>query len=368
MRDTWYLPLATALVLLAADVEAAPAGNILRVGDMQRSTPPPARRSRPSCRRASSRRHARKAGCSSPSTSGGRRPPASSWAATWDDRSGGDGSPGKFDLPPNPGDYAYGTNDHDLVALPNGDVLYLTGAWTRRPLAPKPAWFDVAYRKSFGPGARGNLMVWRSTDRGQNFSYVSSSTRPGSATAPARCRSFRFGSRLRQPAAAGVEHGRQRRQLVQVDRATGHLYLTFQCVGFLQDKTVTDHFHLSTVRLNKTLLAGSVDGGASWRLLGTIPVASWRFGIVPLHGGQQVALGAGTFVASPQEPAGELEHRPHRRLGSGRHVGLGRKLYKAPNSRGSVTPTSGLRPSWRTSGTCPRSCCWPSRRRCGTAG
>ena len=80
---------------------------------------------------------------------------------------------GTFDAPPNQVDYAFGTNDHDLVALPNGDVLYLTGAFTRRPLTPKPAWFDVAYRGSFGPGARTSLMVWRSTDCGATFHFVS---------------------------------------------------------------------------------------------------------------------------------------------------------------------------------------------------
>jgi hypothetical protein len=32
--------------------------------------------------------------------------------------------------------YSFGTNDHDLLTLSNGDVLYITGAFTRMPLAP----------------------------------------------------------------------------------------------------------------------------------------------------------------------------------------------------------------------------------------
>jgi len=76
------------------------------------------------------------------------------------------------DGPANPGDYGWGTSDHDLVSLANGDVLYLTGAFSRAPLNPKPAWFESAYRLTFGPGARSVLVAWRSTDCGKTFHYV----------------------------------------------------------------------------------------------------------------------------------------------------------------------------------------------------
>jgi hypothetical protein len=78
-----------------------------------------------------------------------------------------------FDAPPDSRDYRFGTNDHDLVSLENGDVLYVTGAFSRATLYPKPAWFDVSYRGDFGPGARSNVMVWRSTDCGRTFHYLS---------------------------------------------------------------------------------------------------------------------------------------------------------------------------------------------------
>ena len=56
--------------------------------------------------------------------------------------------------------YYFGTNDHDLVSLSNGDVLYITGAFSRMPInllggagplgqvqTKEPAWFKDTYRK-----------------------------------------------------------------------------------------------------------------------------------------------------------------------------------------------------------------------------
>lgn len=132
---------------------------------------------------------------------------------------------GTFDAPPNQVDYAFGTNDHDLVALPNGDVLYLTGAFTRRPLTPKPAWFDVAYRGSFGPGARTSLMVWRSTDCGATFHFVSefdpAQAGDGSCALPQHPRKTTPPGSPERPV---FDMGGSDGQLVQVDRATGHLF------------------------------------------------------------------------------------------------------------------------------------------------
>lgn len=68
--------------------------------------------------------------------------------------------------------FRYGTADHDLVALPNGDILYITGAFSRAPVTPKPAWFDQTYRWDFGPGARTVVLTWRSKNCGETFEYV----------------------------------------------------------------------------------------------------------------------------------------------------------------------------------------------------
>lgn len=70
--------------------------------------------------------------------------------------------------------YSFITNDHDLVTTRNRDVYYMTGAASRVPLpGALPPWWKSAYRNGFGPGARSVLLVWRSTDCGQSFQYVS---------------------------------------------------------------------------------------------------------------------------------------------------------------------------------------------------
>lgn len=68
--------------------------------------------------------------------------------------------------------YSFLTSDHDLVSMANGDVYYLTAAGSRAPITPEPAWFKSAYRTQFGPGTRGVLLVWRSTDCGETFQYM----------------------------------------------------------------------------------------------------------------------------------------------------------------------------------------------------
>jgi hypothetical protein len=60
----------------------------------------------------------------------------------------------------------FGTNDHNLVSLANGDLIFSTGAFSKKHVDPfpKPGWFDYTYRGEFGPGARTVLLTWRSTD------------------------------------------------------------------------------------------------------------------------------------------------------------------------------------------------------------
>jgi hypothetical protein len=76
-----------------------------------------------------------------------------------------------FNVMPDKDNYAFGTNDHDLVSLPNGDVLYMAGAFSKTAVTPEPTWWKTAYRGNFGPGARTLLLVWRSTDCGKTFQY-----------------------------------------------------------------------------------------------------------------------------------------------------------------------------------------------------
>lgn len=192
-----------------------------------------------------------------------------------------------FDPVPDADYYAFGTNDHDLVSLSNGDLLYITGAFSRMPLPPKPAWFDAAYRGRFGPGARSVALVWRSTDGGATFRFVSeidpAREQDGSGALP------QYPRKTTTPGSPDLpvfDMGGSDGQLVKVNVADDRLYLTFQCVGYGQDTAQTGHFELSQTRLNKTLVLASIDGGASWTSLGFLGLAYWRFGIVPLRAGQ----------------------------------------------------------------------------------
>ena len=74
--------------------------------------------------------------------------------------------PATFDLPKtHPEYYAYLTNDHDLVALPSGDVFYVTGAGSKAPLDEKlNPWIPYAQRPLtdgtiLKPGARSVVLI-----------------------------------------------------------------------------------------------------------------------------------------------------------------------------------------------------------------
>lgn len=246
--------------------------------------------------------------------------------------------------------YYFGTNDHDLLTLSNGDVLYLTGAFSRVSLANRlgaaisqsggdgeisakknPGWFDYTFRDgacskldaagnpdctqtfSFGPGARSVLLVWRSTDCGETFQYLSqvdpARVGDGSCALPQFRRDANYNIINAQPYDMGGSDG----QLVKVDPANDHLYLTFQCVGFEPDtssptptkipplNTVDPNapqptlpFKLSKTPLNKTLVAASYNQGSSWQNLGFINQAEWRFSVIPE--GNDLGFGYGSSL------------------------------------------------------------------------
>ncbi|MBV9216334.1 MAG: hypothetical protein JO053_09170 [Acidobacteria bacterium] len=197
----------------------------------------------------------------------------------------------KFDDPPDIGNYFYGTNDHDLIAMGDGSVLFITGAFTKAPLSPKPAWFDYAYRHlvqkdptvGFGPGARSNLLVWRSIDCGAKFSFVTEMDpalyEDGSCAYPQGSLDS-FGH---------YDMGGSDGQLALRDPATDKLYITFRCVG-REITTKNGKFALSDTALDKTLVFYSGDRGSNWSSMGFINGANWwRFGILPLK--DRVAFG-----------------------------------------------------------------------------
>jgi hypothetical protein len=208
----------------------------------------------------------------------------------------------RFDQPPNAPDYLFSTNDHDLVSLSTGEVLYLTGAFSKRRLTPSPPWFDVTYRDGFGPGARSVVLVWLSGDCGETFKYIAefdpAQMEDGQCAMPqpmppnpnGRDSGGNFGKPfIRTPVFnAGGTDG----QLVKVDPITDKVYMTFQCVGRLQDKAITSHFDLQDVGVFKTIVATLERQQSSegffwnWRSLGYINNVWWRFGIVPLGSGE----------------------------------------------------------------------------------
>jgi hypothetical protein len=217
-----------------------------------------------------------------------------------------------FDPVPDPTNYLFGTNDHDIVSLSNGDVLLIWGVHSKAPLNPKPAWFDYTYKGAFGPGTRRGMMVWRSTDCGQTFQYLSqidtAAVGDGSCAMP-------------QPAGPTVPPGTPTQpnyanggvdgQLVKVNLSNDNVYVMMQCVGYKQD-LAKPGFILSNSGVNETFVLRSTNKGASWDNLGKLPTKAWRFGVVPLNGGTLAFgrfndLSFGTLLANGtyQLPASE---------------------------------------------------------------
>lgn len=252
-----------------------------------------------------------------------RPPNAAVWSRALDDTTGAP-TAASFDLgaikssyndDPKLSKYSFLTNDHDLLTLPNGDVLYLTGAGSRMPLAApgsRPLLpgvtalmsqtfrnmcvkFDAAGNCAevypFGPLTRSNLLVFRSTDCGQKFTFVSEMD--PMVTLGGFCAMPQFGATPSAPYDMGGSDG----QLARVDSETGLVYLTFQCVGYNADDIGKSTAVLDqNKKINQTLVAvwDPVAGGP-WQGLGSINLAQWRLGVVPLSGGD-LAFGLGSSV------------------------------------------------------------------------
>lgn len=71
--------------------------------------------------------------------------------------------------------YAYNTSDHDIVSMSNGDVYYITAAWSKGPVPDASlAWPGQSWRDTFGPRARTTMLVWRSQNCGTSFEFMPS--------------------------------------------------------------------------------------------------------------------------------------------------------------------------------------------------
>lgn len=191
-----------------------------------------------------------------------------------------------------------GSNDHELVALPGGDVLCIWMGRSRERLDPKPDWFDGTYKKLddgslLGPGIRSTIFVWRSTDGGARFmflTYIDMAKLLGGWPAFPQA----AGDTPPQKFVMGGTDGPS----VRVNRTTGNVYLTMGCAGREDmDKDWFNGVYSLGPKLAKTLVMESSDNGESWGLVSVIRMYAWRWSMVP-QGGSGMYFGAGDWVFS----------------------------------------------------------------------
>ncbi len=192
-----------------------------------------------------------------------------------------------FDSVPTQGSILVG-QDHDMVTLNNGEVLYLTAVSLRMPLTNKPAWFDIAYRDDFGPGARTGIGVWRSRDCGNTFQWMTLiDTALLELGGGSSCGMPQLPRKTTAPGTTAkpvYDMGGSDGPLAKVDAATGKVYMTIQCVGYKQKSSSSNVFELDETKpLNTTVVMVSSNNGNSWGTLGLLPARSWRFGIAPFE-------------------------------------------------------------------------------------
>lgn len=207
---------------------------------------------------------------------------------------------------PNAQYFSSGT-DHDLVALPNGDLFLVDMTSSKAPIDPKPLWFDDTYRDDekagdFGPGARTVVAVWKSVDCGATFNFASlietAKIGDGSCAGPQRAD---WNKEAHHPLDMGGSDGIHARVSTKGDR----IAIINQCVGYKPDPKVRDKFVLTKQRLNESVVLESVDGGLTWRYLGVFPKAEWRRSFVDKP--NLVAFAVGTGIAFGKRQPGKDE-------------------------------------------------------------
>ncbi len=198
--------------------------------------------------------------------------------------------------------------DHQLVGLPNGDLVYQTLAASREPIAEKPAWFDVTFRGGFGPGARSTQATWISTDCGETFKYVTEIDSFGEGYEECANPQPLAASRQATLPPPFDMAGTDGPNLV-VDRDSGRLYAIFQCGGLTLTKDAAGAPLLENKSfIDRTYVFSSDDGGKSFARLGFYGPRLWGPQAVPLDGGRlALGIGAGTVVATANAETGALD-------------------------------------------------------------
>jgi hypothetical protein len=211
-----------------------------------------------------------------------------------------------FDPDPDSTD-GFFTNDDDIVTLSNGDVLMLWGYHSRAPLNPKPGWFDITFKGSFGPGVRRGTIVYRSKDCGQSFQYLTkidpAKLDDGLCAYPQPINP--------PPVPLTYANGGSDGQLTKVD-THDNVYLSMGCGGFRQDMSKPG-FVLSNNRVNRTYVLRSSNEGASWTKLGfLISFTGWRTGVGATPSGDLAfsALGANFLMFAHKSSGGQYTFSP----------------------------------------------------------
>lgn len=179
--------------------------------------------------------------------------------------------------------YTFGTNDHDLISLSNGDILYMTGAFSKKPLSPKPGWFDFTFRGTFGPGARSVVLVWKSVDCGKTFQLISEMDPALQGDGICACPQTRKDANKVPIYTKPYDMGGTDGQLAKVDPKNDYIYLMFACVGNIASPNLSP-WTISTVPIKKNMVMVSDDKGKTWKQMGYIEGdwhQFWRGGIVP---------------------------------------------------------------------------------------
>lgn len=194
-------------------------------------------------------------------------------------------------------DYQFGTNDHDITTLPDGNIIFSVGVFSKKNVAIKPDWWNDTYRGTFGPGARTGVAFWRSTDGGVTFSYQGIYDPLSDGPAFAANPQFRKDANGKLIESAPWDMGGSDGQMTRVVTGEGgRLYLLFGVFGY-DGATKNGKFVLDAGNFfNRSVLAWSDDEGKSWKANNaTFPSAQWRGAVNTVSAGGVKYIGMNTW-------------------------------------------------------------------------
>ena len=197
------------------------------------------------------------------------------------------------------------SNDQDLGVLPNGDVIYVRMGQTRAPLPSKPSWFDYAYKiidgePLWGPGARSELLIFRSEDCGGSFHLVSTIDSAKLLNGLAGFQLWDGGLPQRRCDGCPVRlrDGRAVWQMagtdgptLKIDPNSGAALLSVGIFGYLRPEGASG-FTLSEEPIRRTIILRSVNRGDTWPRTVVLAFSAWRQEMIPIGAGE-LAIGAG---------------------------------------------------------------------------